>query len=109
MCKKFMYKILNDERLDWLKREKDWKHDKIDLYIFLPMITVFLMTINFGEVFFLPMMAMFIFGSFIGQIRHIKSTPGDIESKLMNPMLCFGFVFSILLVIVSIFTFIGRL
>ena len=104
-----MYKILNDKRLDWLKRENYWKPDKIDFYNFLIFITIFLLAINYGEIFFLPMMTILIGGSFIGHIRMIKTTPEDIESKLMSSSICFGFIFSILLIIVSIIVFIGRL
>jgi len=106
ICKKLAYYILNNKKLDWLKRKEVWKGDKIDFYLFFPSLIFFLLTINFGEIFFIPMMSIFILSSFIGQIRNIKTVPEDIESKLMGSMICIGFIFSIFMIFISLFVFI---
>ena len=88
MCKEFIYKILYWERLDWLKREKDWKWDKIDFYLFISFTIPFILVIIFGKM-FLQLFAVSIFiGGSLGWIRRVKSSPGDIESKLMGWTFC---------------------
>ena len=34
MCKELAYYILNNQKLDWLKRKELWRADKIDFYLF---------------------------------------------------------------------------
>ena len=33
LCKKIQYSILNNKKLDWLKREKEWRLDRILFYL----------------------------------------------------------------------------
>jgi hypothetical protein len=96
MCKKLFYSILNNKKLDWLKRENIIRLDKIDYYIGLPIIGMMILLFNFGKPFFIPTMIMFVLGGFLGIIRHIKTVPGDIESKLMGPATCFQLFFLVL-------------
>jgi hypothetical protein len=103
MCKELAYYILNNQKLDWLKRKELWRADKIDFYLFFSSLIIFTLVINFGEVFFLPMMTIFIITGFIGKVRNIKTVPGDIESKLIGLMICMGFIFSIFMIFISIF------
>ena len=93
MCKKLMYKILYNKKLDWLKRDKDWKWDKID-WIFSSIILVtFLLPSWFGEKYVVLFMLTMGTGVGLGAIRHIKTMPGDIESNLMRRNICISVIF----------------
>ena len=96
MCKELMYKILYCKKLDWLKREKDWKLDRID-FIGFGIFVILLLLVNFyGTIFLYPFLFSFIPISIIGEIRQIKNTPGDIESSLMYPLKCGRYIFLVL-------------
>ena len=104
MCKKLMYKILHCKKLDWLKKEKSWKFDKIDHIIGITLGSLFILAIIYGKTFLYLLFFSILPFSIIGEIRHIKNTPGDIESKLMYPLMCLGYIFYIFwsLMLVSI-------
>ncbi len=108
LCKKLQYAVLYNKKLDWLKREKYWKFDRIDRYFGIVFVSMLILTNIFGEVFILPTFLVFYIGSIMGHIRHIKGTPGDIESKLMSPLMCIGFSFLIFTLIIAIFVLIGK-
>ena len=109
LCKKIQYLILNNKKLDWLKREKDWKLDRINGIFWVAFLSAFLLAYLFGEVFvFLGILVVYL-GGLMGHIRHIKSIPADIESSLMSPMICIGMVFFSVLPIVGISVALGRL
>ena len=109
LCKKIQYSILNNKKLDWLKREKEWKPDRIDGIFWVAFLSTFLLAYLFGEVFvFLGILVVYL-GGLMGHIRHIKSIPADIESSLMSPMICIGMVFFSVLLIIAIVVALGRL
>jgi len=109
LCKKLQYKILNNKKLDWLKREKEWKLDRVDGIFWVAFLSTFLLAYLFGEFFaFLGIFIVYL-GGFIGHIRHIKSIPGDIESRLMSPLTCIGMIFFSVLLIIGIVVALGRL
>ncbi len=109
LCKKIQYSILHNKKLDWLKREKDWKLDRIDGMFWIAFLSTFLLAYLFGEVFaFLAIFVVYL-GGLMGHIRHIKSIPGDVESRLMSPMICIGMVFFSVLLIIAIGVALGRL
>ena len=90
-----MYKILYNEKLDWLKREKDWKWDKIDWIINSILLITFLLPNWFGGKYVLLFILVMAIGTGLGAIRHIKTVPGDIESKLMGRGICVSGIFFI--------------
>ncbi len=109
LCKKIQYSILHNKKLDWLKREKEWKPDRVDGIFFLAFLIIFLLAYLFGEFFvFLGMFIVYL-GGFIGHIRNIKSTHGDIESRLMSPMICIGMIFFSASFVIAISVALGRL
>ena len=109
LCKKIQYWILHNKKLDWLKREKDWKLDRIDGIFWVAFLSTFLLAYLFGEVFvFLGILVVYL-GGLMGHIRHIKSIPADIESSLMSPMICIGMIFFSVLLIIAIGVTLGRL
>ena len=109
LCKKLQYWILHNKKLDWLKREKDWKLDRIDGIFWVAFLSTFLLAYLFGEVFaFLAILVVYL-GGFIGQIRNIKGAPGDIESRLMSPMICIGMIFFSASFVIAISVALGRL
>ena len=56
LCKKLQYVILDNKKLDWLKRERSWKLDRVDAYVGIILLSIFLLTSLFGKVMVLPMM-----------------------------------------------------
>ena len=108
LCKKLQYTILYNKKFDWLKREKDWKLDRIDGYMGMFMISLFLLIRLLGEVFVLPAMLLFYSGGIVGYIRQIKSTPGNVESRLMSNMICVGFIFFSISLIITVFVALSR-
>ena len=108
-CKKIQYWILYNKKLDWLKKEKDWKLDRIDGIFWVAFLSAFLLAYLFGEFFvFLGIFVVYL-GGLMGHIRHIKSIPADIESSLMSPMICIGMIFFSVLLIIAIIVALGRL
>ena len=90
-----MYKILDCKKLDWLKKEKEWKLDRIDYVIGFIFGSLLILTSVYGKTFFPLFLFSFLPLFIIGEIRHIKNTPGDIESTLMYPLMCFRYIFYI--------------
>jgi len=109
LCKKLQYAILYNKKFDWLIRKPDWKMDRIDGYIGVLMLTLFLLVSLLGEIVVVPVMLLFYSGAIVGYIRHIKSIPGDVESKLVSPMICIGLIFISISLIIMIFIAIGKL
>ncbi len=93
MCKEFAYKILNCRKLDWLKKEKDWKLDKITYLSFGILFLSFMALYYVGSNILIPMMFIIWILWIIGEIRMIKNTSGNIESKIMFPLLCIRYIF----------------
>ena len=109
LCKEIQYLILHNKKLDWLKREKEWKLDRIDGIFWVVFLSTFLLAYLFGEFFvFLGMFVVYL-GGIIGHVRHIKSIPGDIESSLMSPMICIGMIFFSTSFVIAISVALGRL
>ena len=104
MCKGLIYKIFYCEKLDWLKKEKYWKFDRIDFYGFLLFIIPVLLVSIFGKIFLKLFAITFLLLAIFGIIRRIKVSPGDIESKLLGWTFCFQFIFFTL---VSLNLFLG--
>jgi len=103
-----MYKILYCKKLDWLKRKNAYG-DKMDFYLFFPPIIFFILVINFAPKWAIMLFIMYIPFGIIGAIRHIKSVPGDIESKLMGNGLCLQILFMFVVVLISLIVFLGKL
>ena len=107
-CKKLQYWIFDNPKLDWLKREKVWKFDTIDKIIAILFLIVFLLAHFFvwiAHLFVLIVIPLWI----IGTIRQIKSVPGDIESKLMSPLICVGLIFVFFVAMIGIASILGRM
>ena len=89
MCKQLLYKIVNNEKLDWLKKENPYTFDKINWYfIFLGLVS-FITASKFKDLGLFMLMSL----AFIGSLSSIKSTPNDIESSIMKPMMCISLIF----------------
>ena len=88
-----MYKILYCKKLDWLKKEKYWKPDKIDYITWIIFGALFILTNIYGKSFLPFFLLSFLPLIIVGEIRHIKNVSGDIESKLMYPLLCARYIF----------------
>jgi hypothetical protein len=52
---------------------------------------------------------LFIPLAMIGTIRHIKSVPGDIESRLMGSGMCVQWIFFGVVWLIFLVTFLGRI
>jgi len=89
------YSVLYNEKLDWLKREKEWKWDKIDWVMSSILLITFLLPNLFGAKYIVLFMLTMGIASAVGAIRHIKIVPGDIESKLMGGGICISVIFFI--------------
>ena len=107
-CKKLQYWILDNPKLDWLKKEKVWKFDTIDKIIAILFLIIFLLAHFFAwiaHLFVLIVVPLWI----IGVIRQIKSVPGNIESKLMSPLMCAGLIFLFFVAMIGIANILGRI
>jgi hypothetical protein len=95
LCKRLQYSVLYNEKLDWLKREKEWKWDKIDWIVNAILLIIFLLPNWLGAKYVVLFMLTMGIASVLGAIRHIKTMPGDIESKLMGGGMCMSMIFII--------------
>ena len=93
LCKKLQYSVLYNEKLDWLKREKEWKWDEIDWFVNGILLITFLLPNWLGAKYVALFMLTMGIASGLGAIRHIKTMPGDIESKLMGGGICISAIF----------------
>jgi len=93
LCKRLQYSVLYNKKLDWLKREKEWKWDKIDWIVSSILLITFLLPQWFGAKYVAFFMLAMGIASLLGAIRHIKTVPGDIESKLMGGSICISVIF----------------
>jgi len=107
LCKKLQYKILHNNKLDWLKREKGGKLDIIDLFFGLLLLSMLIWAKIFGAVFVLPTLLLGYSLMLICHVRQIKSVPADIESSFMSP--CIAIVLLLILLMISIVIALGRL
>jgi len=99
MCKEFLYKILNYKKLDWLKREEVWKFDKIDKITGAVFLIFFSLAIFAKGVFVFLLFIIFIPLTILGEIRHIKTVPGDIESAFFRSLICIKFIFAAVVIL----------
>jgi len=107
LCKKLQYQILNNKKLDWLKREKGEKLDSIDLLLGLLFLSMLILANIFGAVLVLPMLLLGYSLMLMFQVRQIKSVPEDIESSFMSP--CLAIAFLMILLIIAIVITLGKL
>jgi len=107
LCKKLQYQILNNKKLDWLKRGKGGKLDSIDLLLGLLFLSMLILAKIFGAVLVLPTLLLGYSLVLIFHVRQIKSVPADIESSFM--VSCIGIVFLMILLMISIVIALGRL
>ena len=99
MCKVLFYKIVNNEKLDFLKKENPYAFDKINWYFLLFMLIGFIISFKFKDL----GIFIFCFLAFVGSIANIKNSPNDIESSIMQPMTCIIFIFIFTGMIASFF------
>ena len=97
MCKEFLYKILNYKKLDWLKREEVWKFDKIDKITGVIFLIFFSLAIFAKGIFVFLLFIIFIPLMILGEIRHIKTVPQDIESAFLRSLIRIKFIFATLI------------
>ena len=71
-CKKLQYEILNNKKIDWLKK-KSWKPDKIDGVVWGTVIFFAALVYIFGRVFILPTMLLFYMAFLLVLVRRMKS------------------------------------
>jgi len=71
-CKKLQYEILNNNKLDWLKK-KNWKPNKIDGAVWGIVIFFAVLVAVFGRVFVLPTMVLFYMAFLLVLVRRMKN------------------------------------
>ena len=109
LCKKLQYAIYENKKLDWLRREHEWKFDRIDYIYWIIFISLFVSALLFGKKIVFFFIGFGFLSMFLGSVRHIKSIPGDIESAVMSPMICFGFVFAVIGFLINIVILLGKI
>jgi hypothetical protein len=100
LCKKIQYTILENKKLDWLKRKKEWKLDRKDLFLGMLLLSILILSKIFGKVLVVPMLLLFYIVMLMFLVRQIKSVPSDIESIFLS--LCIGIIFLMILSTISI-------
>ena len=101
MCKELMYKIVYNEKLDWILKI-NW------FLIWFPMMILFILALNYRPQYLFYIVPLYVPVGIMGFIRQMKDTPGNLELKFMRNSICYQLIFLVFVVLILIIVFLGR-